>query len=328
LIPGLKIYPNFLSQVEEKELQERAVALHQKILSSSQNSLIEKSTSSAPSYYWSDKVVYGPVEIEEGVKINGQHFEKHSLESHQWTDFMGSKNIPAFIKNGILFRVSKLPIVRAFKQGRPLNWNFTLNTYGKLNHAYYLREQPGGAETTGSRRVSDLQDEITMIYSSGDKSEFQIRLTDHPSRVNSYPSTNSLIFLNKKACLDYKYYVKPLVESRTPPLFDKGLDSIVRIDLVLSCSRSSIDVERARGLIFGERKYSEFTQEEKALVDQYQEEMGGKSPYPNTASYLELVKAEALAFGKGGYQALTDEEKALVDKYYDLIFQANPGRMI
>lgn len=327
-ISGLNIYSNFLSQLEEKDLQGRVMALHQKILSSWHSSPIEKSNTSAPSYYWSDKVVNAPIKVvEEGDNIIGQHFEKHSMESHKWTVFEGNQNIPWFIKNGILSQILKLREVQAFKQAQPLDWTFTLNTYGILNECYYLQERPIGAETMGGQRVADLKDDMTMIYSSGVESEFQIRSVEWPSQLKSYPSNNSLVIVKKEDCLDKKFYVKPLVKSRTQPLQDKAPDSIGRIDLVFSCSIAfSIDVEKARSLIFGKRNYSEFSQEEKSLVNQYQEGMGGI--WPNTAIYLDLVKAKDLIYSKG-YPALTDEEKAFIDKYDSFLFPGeNPARMI
>jgi hypothetical protein len=326
-IPGLKIYPNFLSPVEEKEIQERAIALHQKILGSFQSSSVQRSTTTAPSYFESRcEVVGGPVEIAEGKKINGQHFKKHNMEGHKWTDFKGNENLPEFIKNGVLSRILDLPAVQAFRQGMPLNWNFTLNTYGLLNNLYYLKVWPGSMEGSGCNKVSDSKDELTMIYSSGDESKFFIRQKEWPWKSESYPSSNSLVFLENKDCLGYKHYVMPMIKSSTPRLLDQGMESIVRIDLVFGCSRSTMDVERAKDLIFGERKYPEFTEEEKSLVDQYQEGMRGQYNFPNTAIDQEFQIA--LSFLGRKYSELTEEEKALFDKYRDRIFQANPARMI
>lgn len=236
-IPGLRIYPNFLSQVQQKELQESALGLHQMILSRLQSSPTQSCTTYLSKYHnLKSKEYYRlvPIEDELGEKINGQHFEQYGDEGHKLTYFIGNQNLPEFIKSGMLPRVLQIPEVSAYSQGIPLNWNFTFNTYA------ITKDRPSKLPGFDFHKDIKSNGEITMIYSCGAPAEFQIRLPQEPTSIQRFPLlSNGLVLLSKEARWDYEHCVVPLTGESAPSLLDKELALIKRISLVLGCSRLS-----------------------------------------------------------------------------------------
>src|SRR3990167_1715835 len=82
-IPGLIIYSDFISHVDQKALQEKALQLHQMILSHLHSIPSQSCTAHLSKYHnLKSKEYYRLVQIEDalGEKISGQHFEQYGEE--------------------------------------------------------------------------------------------------------------------------------------------------------------------------------------------------------------------------------------------------------
>lgn len=231
-IPGLGIYPNFLSTLSHEELQEQAVGFYQKIRGCLQNSSIQTGTTYLSKYHnLKSKEFYRIIQMEDEEKISGQHFETYGEDGHTLTYFIGTKNLPLFIKNGLLSRVLKLSEISDLSQGRLLNWNLTFNTYSVTEN------QPTHLPGFDFHKDIKSNGEITMIYSTGAPSEFHIRHPDKPAEVQKFPLfSNSLLLLSKEARWDYEHCVVPVPIEGEQIGLHKEIDSIKRISIVLGCS--------------------------------------------------------------------------------------------
>lgn len=235
-IPGLKIYPNFLEAPSHKELQERALRLHQKILSHLHDSSTQSCTTHlSKQHNLTSKEYYRQVQIEDedGANIRGQHFEKYGEEGHKLTYFIDNINLPNCVRTGLLPRVLQIPEISSLAPtSYPLNWNFTFNTYSTLEN------RPGKLAGFDFHKDIKSNGEITMIYSCGAPSEFQIRLPQEPAGVQTFPLlSNSLVLLSKEARWDYEHCVVPVTVETDPSPLKNELASIKRISLVLGCTR-------------------------------------------------------------------------------------------
>ncbi len=296
-IPGLYIYRDFLRPVQGTDLQKNAINLHKEIVENSANALNHQCKTFLSQYHnlKSDEY-YRLVEVDDssGRKIEGQHFQKYGEDGHKLTYFVGNKNLPGFLMNGLLSRVLRIPEIMAIKQDKTLNWNFTFNTYAAANN--------GLSKLAGFDFHKDIESngEVTMIYSIGAPTKFEIRHPNYIAESQTIPLlSNSLVVLSKQARWDYEHRVIPVTIEDSAPLIENEVESVRRISLVLGFARSGKAVkqdddlhEKAMDLIWGDRKYQAFTAEEKQMVDQYQEKIleEGRIVLPNTALEQEQIE--------------------------------------
>ncbi len=223
-IPGLHVFHSFLKN--DKVVQEKAINLQKAILQSSSMGSLQSDRTYLSRYHnlkSSEQYSLVTVADESGHKITALYFKKYGEEGHHLTYFIGNNNIPGFIRNDLITRVSRIPQVSAL--GDRLNWNFTLNTYAVA-----------GERMAGFDYHKDVASngEISLIYSLGAPSVFQIR---HPEQKHLFKSMtlhpNMLIVLSQEARWDYEHRVVPVKVEHHSPL----ANAIGRISLVLGCSK-------------------------------------------------------------------------------------------
>lgn len=229
-IPGLHVYPDFLPSNQKTELQQRAIGFHQEILKNSASSSLQRAKTFLSQYHnLASDEYFCHVKI---GKVSGQHFGKYSEDGHKLTYFIGSNNLPEFLKDILLPKVLALPEVVALTHSRPLDWNFTFNTYAATK----------GEETllAGFDFHKDIKSngEVSMIYSIGAEVKFQIR---HPGKSEEIQTisllSNSLILLSQEARWDYEHRVVPIEVNENCPLMQDEAETIRRISLVLGFNR-------------------------------------------------------------------------------------------
>lgn len=234
-IPGLGVFQNFLGDSQKEKLQLNSAGLFQRILTASEEaSKISTRTHLSRYHNLSSQESYQLVKVEDvnGRKVTGQHFAKYGEEGHQLTYFIANANIPTFIKEDLVPRVLRVPAVEALSSQDPLDWNLTFNTYATTKDR--------SAQLSGFDFHKDIPSngEITMIYSLGVTSMFQIRLPEKPDQIHSFPlNSDSLLLLSKEARWDYEHRVVPVTLTTNHFLFKTQLESIRRISIVLGCSK-------------------------------------------------------------------------------------------
>ncbi|MFI5344178.1 MAG: hypothetical protein ACHQUC_08155 [Chlamydiales bacterium] len=235
-IPGLKIITNFLKNDERTAVQSSALQLHQHIIN--QNSLgrdVPCRTFLSKQHNLSSDESYRIVKLEDGEKkqIKGLHFDKYSETGHRLTYFIGNDNIPNFVRSTLISRFLEMPeINRLVDKDIPLKWNFTFNSYAPTrNNANQL----SGFEFHKDVASNGL---ISMIYSIGMDSIFEMRFPDQPTRIFSFPlAANSCLFLMDEARWIYEHRVSQVNCEAQPSLLESSLESIKRVSLVLGCLR-------------------------------------------------------------------------------------------
>jgi alkylated DNA repair dioxygenase AlkB len=225
-IPGLVLRYDFLKNKQNEEIQKKAMELHQKIISQQNTPFIQlkKPFLSKNHNLKSNKSYYNiQFNDESNTKKSCQHFKAYNENGHTLTYFIGQKNIPNFIQEQLISRILDIPEVSNLKGAREGDWNFTFNTYASDQSA----KVPG----FGYHKDIAFNGTITLIYSIGQQSIFNIRHPQEPDRVTSLPLVNnSLVLLSDTARWDYEHCVVPVaVDKETPQLGHQ----IRRMSLVL-----------------------------------------------------------------------------------------------
>lgn len=244
-IHGLKVFHNFLGTSYKNEIQEKSVDLFQKILSNLHSAPGQQATTylsqqhnlKTKEYYWLVKIANeNELNSKPGIQSNvyGQHFKKYGEEGHTLTYFIGNQNLPEFIRTGLVNRVLEIPEVNELSEDSPLplDWNFTFNTYAMAKDE--------SSKLPGFDFHKDIPSNgaITMIYSIGARSEFQIRHPEKPSEAHAISlDSDSLILLSGPARWDYEHRVVPVKIEKNCPLIEIQNEAIMRISLVLGCSK-------------------------------------------------------------------------------------------
>jgi hypothetical protein len=226
-IPGLRYYPKFLENPQQNLIQQKSSELFGKIINNVKNSptLSLKHNLKSKEYYLSSQI------MEDDSKIQCQYFEKYGEEGHTLTYFMGNNNIPKFIKNEIIPKVLEIPEVKTLRVKSMLSWNFTFNTYSLTT------SQTKKMSGFPFHKDIDSNGIITMIYSIGATTEFQIRHPKDPNSVHRIPlTTNSLVLLSGESRWDYEHCVVPSNIEVDNFNFATEVESIKRISLVLGCT--------------------------------------------------------------------------------------------
>mmetsp|Transcript_11564 Transcript_11564/g.14352 ORF Transcript_11564/g.14352 Transcript_11564/m.14352 type:complete len:204 (+) Transcript_11564:173-784(+) len=170
---------------------------------------------------------------DEGNTRQAQLFENYGSEGHMLTYFQGNNNIPSFVDQLLLSQLLTLPELRDYKNNA--NWKFTFNTYSAKN------EQLSGFSF---HKDVPSNGDISLIYSLGTESQFQIRLpegetqtdSDCASEITENVRSNDLIIMANDARWKYEHRVVPVsVGAEQKPLHSEH--PIYRISMVLGCQK-------------------------------------------------------------------------------------------
>jgi hypothetical protein len=229
-IPGLKIVPQFVADVDRPCIEEEAFRLHESI---QKNAVFSKEkqaqTYLSKQHNLSSKETYRLVSLEDenGKKIDGQHFERYGEEGHQLTYFIGNNNIPSFVSKKIIASMEKLDAVERLrkKAGAPLVWNFTFNVYQSI------KDNPQLVAGFPFHKDIASNGEITAIFSLLSEAEVQMK---HESEVGPTYSgilkPGSLFVLSGEARWSWLHRIVPKTLGGERPE-----QSIHRMSLVLGC---------------------------------------------------------------------------------------------
>lgn len=242
-IPGLHIYHDFLSGHSKSDLRSNAVNLYKTL---SKYFAKAKETQQVPheslKHNLTSKEFYYVLRIDEPSigKINCQYFNEYGEKGHRLTYFIDNKNLPKFLTESLIPQVKQLPEVLAISENKPLNWNFTFNTYAIKNSAT--------PTLAGFDFHTDIKSNgvATMIYSIGSASKFQIRPPSHPPEDIQTPLVsetvslldNSLVLLTEQSRWTYKHRVIPVKAKSSQSLVPNEAESIGRMSIVLGFSIS------------------------------------------------------------------------------------------
>lgn len=236
-VRGLYVYQNFLSSRQAVDVWQKAIGLHTVIL----HQVPSDRTFFSKNHNLRSEEHYRVVQITDKMHgdIRGQYFERYGENGHRLTYFMGSRNIPEFLKNNMISRTLQIPEVKALVRGGVDEWNFTFNTYAisKIK----------ATTLPGFDFHKDIASngEATLIYSIGTSSKLQMRHPSRPLDVFEIPLLhNSLVLLSKEARWDYEHRVVPINISNDMALFEDGVESIKRISLVFGFTSVSEGVLR------------------------------------------------------------------------------------
>jgi hypothetical protein len=228
--PGLHFIPEFLNRRAQEQMLPKALRLHQSIQLKAQVATDVKATTYLSKQHNLESDEYYKLitlEDENGKKLDLQYFEKYGEKGHTLTYFMGTKNIPAFVQEALVTPMEQLHEVQALKtksDGKPLEWNFTLNTYRPTdNHPERI---PG----FDFHRDIPSNGEITAIFTLLAEADVQMKQDgDSPISYTARLIPGSLFLLSWDARWKWLHRVLP----RDVPLID--LETIRRISLVLGC---------------------------------------------------------------------------------------------
>lgn len=229
IVPGLVIYRNFLGK-KLPEMTEKAVDLHLNIAEDLKRSHGEiRKTHVSKQHNISSERSYQLVKVREaaGKVLQGQHFLDYGDLGHTLTYFIGNGNIPDFIKEELILRIQEIAEVKALGEVEKLNWRFTFNAY-----------KAGNQKLSGFAFHKDIASNgiITLIYSIGARSLFQIRLPGEPLTTQAFPLvSDSLVLLSGEARWNFEHSVIP-VDIRSDSLLDRRVKEIRRFSLVLGCA--------------------------------------------------------------------------------------------
>lgn len=220
-IPGLVYQPNFLAENVRQSLYTQALRLHDKIYTHREGAPTHKSQGHNLPFERHYRLLY--FEDTPGRKINAQNFVDYGSPGHELTYFINNQNIPSFIHEELINRISQMEPVQALasQTETPLNWRFTFNVY---------KEQ--GAKQAGFDWHKDIatNGEITSITTIFGNATFQIRPEDKTSYSATYslPLTpGSIVLLSGDSRWRWEHRVLAQETSTA--------DSIGRISLVLGC---------------------------------------------------------------------------------------------
>jgi 2OG-Fe(II) oxygenase superfamily len=237
-IPGLHIFHDFLRTDKQCKLQKKVINLQNAIVSSSTTGSLQRCKTFLSQYHnLNSDEYYRLVEVDDtsGRKIRCQYFEKYGEDGHKLSYFIGNKNLPKFFQNNLVPRVLQIPEVIAITQGEPLDWNFTFNSYATTE------SRPSKLAGFGFHKDIESNGEVTMIYSMGAQSEFQVR---HPRNIDESLTipllSNSLVLLSEEARWDYEHRVVPVVVNDSISLLENEVENIRRMSLVLGFWRENL----------------------------------------------------------------------------------------
>lgn len=220
-IPGLVYQPDFLAENARQSLYAQTLRLYDKICTQREGASMHKSQGHNLPFERHYRLLY--FEDTLGRKINAQNFVDYGSPGHELTYFINNQNIPSFIHEELISRISQMKPVQALasQTENSLNWRFTFNVY---------KDQ--GTKQAGFDWHKDIatNGEITSITTIFGNATFQIR----PEDKSSYSATYSLPLTPGSIVLlsgDSRWKWEHRVLSQEPSL----TDGIGRISLVLGC---------------------------------------------------------------------------------------------
>lgn len=220
-IPGLVYQPNFLAENVRQSLYAQALRLYDKICTHREGASMHKSQGHNLLFERHYRLLY--FEDTPGRKINAQNFVDYGSPGHELTYFINNQNIPGFIHEELISRISQMEPVQALasQTENSLNWRFTFNVY---------KEE--AAKQAGFDWHKDIatNGEITSITTIFGNATFQIRPEDKTSYSATYslPLTpGSIVLLSGDSRWKWEHRVLSQETSTA--------DGIGRISLVLGC---------------------------------------------------------------------------------------------
>ncbi len=229
-IAGMTVWPHFLPDLAQMQMQREAFKLHEAIQKQAQFAKkAQARTYLSQQHNLPSKETYCLVSVldERGKKVDAQHFERYGEEGHQLTYFIGNNNMPSFIRDGLIVPMEKLREVESLmeKAEAPLVWNFTFNVYRPC------KENPKLLAGFPFHKDVASNGEITAIFTLLSEAEIQMK---HESETEPAYSgvlrPGSLFVLSGEARWDWLHRIVPkALPSKTADM------SIYRMSLVLGC---------------------------------------------------------------------------------------------
>jgi hypothetical protein len=228
--PGLHFIPEFLNRRAQEQLLAKSLRLYEQIKQKAEDAAgIKATTYLSKQHNLQSEEYYKLIKLEDeqGKSQDLQHFEKYGEEGHTLTYFIGTKNIPAFIKEALIAPMAQLQEVKALEtksNWKTLDWNFTFNTYTPPNN------YPGRMPGFDFHRDTPSNGEITAIFTLLAEADVQMKKDwDSPISYTARLIPGSLFLLSWDARWQWLHRVLP---RDVPPL-----DSVMirRISLVLGC---------------------------------------------------------------------------------------------
>lgn len=235
-VPGLFLVENLLTKSQQITLQEKGNLLAQEIFEAKELAAASRvKTAYAKQHNVKEHSgeYYGIQLNDEKGSIKASHFSDYGDKGNTLTYFIGNRNIPNFIEDSLIPRISQIPEVVTLSSGAPLEWRFTFNTY-----AINSNENNEGAGFGWHKDIKE-NGEITMIYPwSLSEPLFSIRKEEEKDEVHTFSiPPNSLLGLSGAARYDYEHRVHPKKVDKESSLFELQGEKIWRVSFVLGCTK-------------------------------------------------------------------------------------------
>jgi len=181
--------------------------------------------------------------------------------------FVGSQHIPNSLLHKVIPRLQKISSVRTVSLLGALDWNMALSTHQlwRRKHRPFVRE------------IKEYG-QVNLITGCGQNA--LLRLREAGEKLIAYQTTLEdcdLVEMAGPARWNYEHCVIPIHDSKIPPIVQDGDSLIGRFSYAFGVKLKESDEEfwdlekKACELIHGSRKYHDFTDEEKTIVDRYQD---------------------------------------------------------
>eukprot|EP00933_Yihiella_yeosuensis_P051809 TRINITY_DN49782_c0_g1_i1.p1 TRINITY_DN49782_c0_g1~~TRINITY_DN49782_c0_g1_i1.p1 ORF type:complete len:266 (-),score=41.66 TRINITY_DN49782_c0_g1_i1:400-1197(-) len=225
LVPGLVYQPRCLEGHACQALASQARELDAKIRTHRQGA--ESHTSKAHNLPF--EKLYKLIRFEDvpGRILNAQSFVDYGSDGHDLTYFINNENIPSFIHEELVSRISQMSAVKDLRSTMDTSpkWRFTLNVYRKISS-----QQAG----FGWHKDIATNGDITSITTIFGSAVFQIRPEgkDDCTTICSIPLIpGSIVLLSGDSRWKWEHRILPS-ETSTVQSQDVG-----RISLVLGCRK-------------------------------------------------------------------------------------------
>lgn len=217
-IPGMRFIPNFLDKTNQNHILEKSLSLHERVNAAAQKETRRIYVSKGHN-----------LKIEKSyqfLKINNQfcqYFGNYGENGHSLTYFQNNENIPPFVKEIVIDRMSELKEVQLLraKNQTELNWKFTFNAYKTSQN--HVAGFPFHKDISSNGEITAI---ITLIASA----ELQMKKPEEQTPSLSLQLIPGSIFLlSEEARWDWEHRVLPQ-QLKTTPVGD-----LARLSLVVGC---------------------------------------------------------------------------------------------
>jgi hypothetical protein len=264
-VPGVRVHRGFLGKMRHNELKDKTIDLYRRILKSPKSSPSQLDRSFLFTFYDSSIVRV------EGEKIAGEYNSLGSGSRVAW--FTGNSNIPECIRQDLIAPLLQIPEVKQLNQKHPLHWNLTLQSSTmdseiRKKEKFDLMRKEKKWEWGILFSPKFPAHQFTMSYSFGPATEYETRMRENPLMVRPICyDADALVLYGWESCAFRYNRSGPWITGKEVSLFDGDTLPIGSISLMLKCSIALSGINRARELMFSEKKESEFTDEEKDLIE-------------------------------------------------------------